>query len=127
MLTRFPFTDLSGDKRRLALVFSRDNDRRDDLMVCFITLVPRVGPDIASLAATAGTGFKPQSAVRFDKLATLDRSVITGKLAEGAARMVFQCVWSLGECARSKPGNVHSLPLYHQPGSVLIHYINGSP
>ena len=32
VLTRFPFTDLSGDKRRPALVISRDNDRRPDLV-----------------------------------------------------------------------------------------------
>lgn len=32
VLTRFPFTDLSGDKRRPALVVSRDNDRRLDVI-----------------------------------------------------------------------------------------------
>ena len=38
VLTRFPFTDLSDAKRRPALVVSRDNERRSDLIVCFITL-----------------------------------------------------------------------------------------
>src|SRR5271166_1856889 len=80
VLTRFPFTDLSGDKRRPALVVSRDNDRRTDLIVCFITSIPRTGPDTAPLAATAGTGLKVPSVARFDKLATVDRSVIAGKL-----------------------------------------------
>jgi mRNA interferase MazF len=47
VLAPFPFTDLSGDKRRPALVVSRDNHRRADLMVCFITSVPRAGPDVA--------------------------------------------------------------------------------
>jgi hypothetical protein len=37
VLTRFPFTDLSGDKRRSGLVVSRDNDRRPDLVVFFVT------------------------------------------------------------------------------------------
>jgi mRNA interferase MazF len=83
VLTRFPFTDLSGDKRRPALVVSRDNDRRPDLVVCFITSVPRNGPDMAPLAPSPGTGLKVPSVVRFDKLATLDRSVIAGRL--GAA------------------------------------------
>ncbi len=83
VLTRFPFTDLSGDKRRPALVVSRDNDRRDDLVVCFITSVPRSGPDIAPIEASALTGLKVASAVRFDKLATLERSIIAGRL--GAA------------------------------------------
>ena len=81
MLARFPFTDLSADKRRPALVVSRDNDRRDDLIVAFITSVSRQGPDMASLEPDPGTGLKVSSVVRFDKLATLDRSVIVGKLA----------------------------------------------
>lgn len=85
VLTRFPFTDLSGDKRRPALVVSRDNDRRTDLVVCFITSLPRSGPDMAPLAATPGTGLKVPSVVRFDKLATLDRAVIAGKLGEAPA------------------------------------------
>ena len=82
VLCRFPFTDLSGDKRRPALVVSRDNDRRTDLVVCFITSVPRSGPDMAPIDATSGTGIKVPSVVRFDKLATLDRAVISGKLGE---------------------------------------------
>ena len=85
VLTRFPFTDLSGDKRRPALVVSRDNHRRADLVVCFITSVPRTGPDMAPLVPTPGTGLKAPSVVRFDKLATLDPTVITGKLGDAPA------------------------------------------
>lgn len=47
VLARFPFTNLSGDKRRPALVVSRDNHRRADLVVCFVTSVPRAGPNMA--------------------------------------------------------------------------------
>ncbi len=72
VLTRFPFTDLSGDKRRPALVVSRDNQRRADLVVCFITSVLRTGPDMAPIAPSPGTGLKVPFVVRFDKLATLD-------------------------------------------------------
>jgi mRNA interferase MazF len=79
VLTRFPFTDLSGAKRRPALVVSRDNERRRDLIVCFITSTPRTGPDMASLASTPGTGLKVPSVVRFDTLATLDRDVSPAK------------------------------------------------
>lgn len=85
VLARFPFTDLSGDKRRPALVVSRDNDRRADLVVCFITSVPRTGPDMAAIAPTPGTGLKVTSVVRFDKLATLGPAVITGKLGDAPA------------------------------------------
>ena len=51
ILALFPFTDLSGAKTRPALVVSTDNDRRTDLIVCFITSVPRSGPDMVPLDA----------------------------------------------------------------------------
>ena len=82
VLTRFPFTDLSGDKRRPALVVSRDDHRRADLVVCFVTSVPRTGPDMAAIAPTPGTGLKVPSVVRFDKIATLGSAVISGKLGD---------------------------------------------
>lgn len=85
VLTRFPFTDLSGDKRRPALVVSRDNHRRTDLVVCFITSVPRTEPDMVPIAPTVGTGLKVPSVVRFDKLATLNPAVIAGKLGDAPA------------------------------------------
>jgi mRNA interferase MazF len=103
VLARFPFTDLSGDKRRPALVVSHDNDRRPDLVVCFITSVPRGGPDMASIPTSAGTGPKRPSLVRFDKLATLDRSVIAGKIGAAPAdwlhahRAVFFGVFGFGQ------------------------------
>jgi len=103
VLARFPFTDLSGDKRRPALVVSRDNDRRSDLVVCFITSVPRAGPDMAPIGASAHTGLKVLSVVRFDKIATLDRSVITGKLGNAsptwlvAQRASFFGVFGFGQ------------------------------
>jgi len=87
VLTRFPFTDLSADKRRPALVVSRDNARRSDLVVAFITSVPRQGPDMAGIDPSPGTGLKLPSVVRFDKLATLDASVIAGQL--GAAPVAW--------------------------------------
>jgi mRNA interferase MazF len=85
VLARFPFTDLSGDKRRPALVVSRDNGRRTDLVVCFITSVPRSGPDTAPIAPDPVTGLKVPSVVRFDKLATLDTGVIAGRLGDAPA------------------------------------------
>jgi mRNA interferase MazF len=84
VLARFPFTDLSGDKRRPALVVSRNNDRRLDLVACFISSVLRTGSDVAPIEASSTTGLKVPSVVRFDKIATLDRSVIAGKLGEAS-------------------------------------------
>ena len=44
VLTHFPLHRSLGNKRRPALVISRDNDRRPDLVVCFITSLSRMGP-----------------------------------------------------------------------------------
>ena len=84
-LARLPFTDLSGDKNRPVLIVSRDNDRRTDVVVCFITSVPRAGQDMAVIDASAGTGLKVRSTVRFDKLATLEKLVITGRIGNAPA------------------------------------------
>jgi mRNA interferase MazF len=103
VLTRFPFTDLSGSKRRPALVVSRENERRSDLIVCFITSMPRAGPDMVPLAASPGTGLKVPSVVRFDKIATLGRAVIAGKIGEAPAdwlashRTTFFGVFGFGQ------------------------------
>ena len=56
-----------------------------DLIVCFITSVPRAGPDMATIAPAPGTGLKAPSVIRFDKVATLDIGVIAGKLGDAAA------------------------------------------
>ena len=59
-------------------------------------------PAVAPLAATAETGLKVPSLVRFDKLATLDRQVIAGKIGAAPAdwlhahRAVFFGVFGFG-------------------------------
>ena len=84
-------------------MISRDNDRRPDLVVCFVTSVQRSGPDMAAIPMTDGTGLKVTSLVRFDKLATLDRSVIAGKIGMAptdwlqAHRAVFFGVFGFGQ------------------------------
>jgi mRNA interferase MazF len=82
VLARFPFTDLSGEKRRPALVVSRDNERRTDIVVCFITSIARFGRDMAPIAASSETGLKVPSVLRFDKLATLEKTVVSGKIGD---------------------------------------------
>ena len=125
VLARFPFIDLFGDKRRPALVVSKDNDRRLDLVVCFIISVPREGLDMAAIAgfgkfmstygamaaiaASPETGLKVPSVVRFDKIATLDRSVITGKLGDAPSlwltsyQVSFFGVFGFGQSAVTSP------------------------
>lgn len=80
VLTDFPFTDLSAAKRRPALVVSTDNDRRADIIVAYISSVLRGGSHTAPISPTPGNGLKLPSVVRFDKIATLDKSIVSGRL-----------------------------------------------
>jgi mRNA interferase MazF len=84
VLTRFPFTDLSGGKVRPALVVSRDNARRSDIVLAFITsnALATGNPDALAIQPSSANGLKVQSVVRFDKLVTLENRVIAGKLGK---------------------------------------------
>jgi mRNA interferase MazF len=88
VLTPFPFTDLSGQKVRPALVVSRSDRPGTDVLLAFITskqspistksdlLVDSSHPDFAQ------TGLKMSSVVKLDKLVTVEYSVILGELGE---------------------------------------------
>jgi mRNA interferase MazF len=101
-LTRFPFTDLSGAKVRPTLVVSRDNARRPDVVLAFITSNTTPMHDAVAIAPTATTGLKVPSLVRFDKLATLEKRVVVGLLGRAdapflaASRPVFFGVFGFG-------------------------------
>ena len=88
VLARFPFTDLSGEKLRPALIISRDNDRRSDVVLAFITSKPgAAGRDALELTPSSSNGLKVPSVVRFDKLITIEKRVIAGEI--GAAEPEF--------------------------------------
>ena len=80
VLTPFPFTDLSGDKVRPAIIVS-NNLKGTDVIVVFIT-PKRKGPGIHTvvIAPTDSNGLKTPSVAICSKLATLDKKVILGEL-----------------------------------------------
>lgn len=100
----FPFIDLSDSKLRPALVVSRDNDRRADLVLAFITSRSHAGtlPDSFPMVPSPSNGLKVPSAVRFDKLVTLDKRLVVGELGNAdpdwltAARSAFHGVFGFG-------------------------------
>jgi mRNA interferase MazF len=106
VLTDFPFTDLTAAKRRPALVISTNNDSRADVIVAYITSVPRDDPNSRPIEATPGTGLKIKSLVRFDKIATIDKSIIAGRLGNADqlwlndARKIFFSVFGFGTPTR---------------------------
>lgn len=78
VLVVFPFTDLSGEKRRPALVVGSSNDH---VVVLFITS-RSTGARAwrVPVPVTKQTGLRAASAVRVDKIASVDVALITGAI-----------------------------------------------
>jgi len=78
VLIPFPFTDLTGNKNRPAVILI---ESEDDVTVCFITtqLKWQSEYDIA-VQHTVLNGLKKPSLIRLSKLATLDKELIIGRL-----------------------------------------------
>ena len=85
ILVPFPFTDLSSQKVRPAVIVSVANPYAKDVIVAFVSSVVTkasvVQVKIAeTMPAFDHTGLKKTSVVRCDKLATLDRKIVLGEL-----------------------------------------------
>lgn len=80
VLVRFPFTDLSGSKRRPALVLATYSP---DVIVAFVSSVLPTVPGLSEIVlqpaapSFTATGLKVGSVIRLTKLATLEQSLIT--------------------------------------------------
>ncbi|MEK9159759.1 MAG: type II toxin-antitoxin system PemK/MazF family toxin [Patescibacteria group bacterium] len=86
VLVPFPFTDLTSTKVRPALIVSRTSPTSPDLMLSFITsqVARKERSGIFTLRndedGFAETGLKVDSSFRFDKIATLSKTLILGEL-----------------------------------------------
>jgi mRNA interferase MazF len=80
VLVPFPFTDLSGNKVRPALIVS-DGKVGSDVVVVFITSQTKSkGQYLVTLKPSEENGLKIPSQVVCAKLATLDTKIILGEL-----------------------------------------------
>ena len=80
ILIPFPFTDLTGNKLRPALVLVSG---MTDVTVAFITTQIRwKEPNDVILNPTKQNGLKQESLVRLAKLATIDMNLVDGILGE---------------------------------------------
>ena len=79
LLARFPYTDLTADKRRPVVVLSVDNDG-EDVIVCAVTSKSYNGPFDVPIDPNDMNGLKVPSVVQFDKIATLAKTVIAGRI-----------------------------------------------
>lgn len=80
ILITFPFTDLSGSKLRPAVILA---DTNDDVTVTFVTtqLKWREPTDVF-LNPTINNGLKLPSLIRTSKIATLDKTLIKGRIGK---------------------------------------------
>ncbi len=81
VLIPFPFTDLSGHKVRPALVLYAAV-RGEDCIVAFISSRPQIkirGFDIEIMSSTKN-GLKFDSVLKIEKIATLQKKIVVGKL-----------------------------------------------
>lgn len=78
VLVSFPFTDLTGNKNRPAVVLiSNDND----ITVCFLTTQIKWQTDTDVIIEPSDlNGLKKISLIRLNKFATLDKKLIMGRL-----------------------------------------------
>ena len=97
VLVPFPFTDLSNQRVRPALIVSSDKSSTTDVVVAFISSVineRRLQPGDFVLRHNsphfAVTGLHIDSVFRMGKLATLDRAVVIGEL--GRVPPVLQAI-----------------------------------
>ncbi|WP_428236375.1 type II toxin-antitoxin system PemK/MazF family toxin [Gracilimonas sp.] len=80
VLVPFPFTDLSGNKNRPALVLI---EGELDVTLAFVsTQMKWKEPSDILVTPTHKNGLKKKSLIRLAKLATIDKSLVLGKLGE---------------------------------------------
>jgi mRNA interferase MazF len=80
VIVPFPFTDLSSQKRRPACVLSTTDQ---DVVLAFITTKLFYKSEYSvRLVPSEKNGLKKESSIRIDKLVTLDKKLVIGKLGE---------------------------------------------
>lgn len=80
ILVPFPFTDLSGNKVRPAIIVS-ERKTGSDVVVVFITSQTKLkDKHLVSIKPEEGNGLKIPSKVVCSKIATLDAKIVLGEL-----------------------------------------------
>lgn len=80
VLTPFPFTDLSETKFKPALIISL---YKDDVVLAFISsIINRVDTYEILIKKSGKNGLKTDSILKLNKLITLDRKIVVGKIGE---------------------------------------------
>ncbi len=101
VLTAFPFTNLTGTKRRPAVIISTVEVANPDVIVAFISSVLPATPADSDFLLTDShpdfglSGLKKSSIFKLDKLATLDKAIFSGELGQVSPTIFEQFKWRL--------------------------------
>ena len=86
ILVNFPFTDLTGNKLRPALVLA---EKRDDILTAFISSnIESSDEDDLLLKADKSNKLKQDSKLRLFRLATLKKDIVIGKIGSVGNEMI---------------------------------------
>ncbi|MBZ9779458.1 type II toxin-antitoxin system PemK/MazF family toxin [Psychroflexus sp. CAK8W] len=78
VLIPFPFTDLSGSKNRPAVVLISTDE---DVSICFMTTQLKWQSDVdVNIQPSKTNGLKKESLIRLNKLATINKNLVLGRL-----------------------------------------------
>jgi mRNA interferase MazF len=86
VLTKFPFSNLKSAKRRPAVVVSKTENEKNDVIVAFISSVIPVSFSATDYLFNStnrdfkNSGLKKESIIKLDKLSTLNKEIFTGEL-----------------------------------------------
>lgn len=80
VLISFPFTDISGNKNRPAIILINSDE---DITVCFVTTQLKWQSDYdIIIQPSISNRLKKTSLIRLNKFATLDKNLVIGLLGE---------------------------------------------
>ena len=80
VLISFPFTDISGNKNRPAIILINSDE---DITVCFVTTQLKWQSDYdIIIQPSLSNRLKKTSLIRLNKFATLDKNMVIGLLGE---------------------------------------------
>ncbi|KKR79684.1 MAG: hypothetical protein UU24_C0004G0022 [Candidatus Nomurabacteria bacterium GW2011_GWA2_40_9] len=89
VLVPFPFTDLSGQKVRPALVL-HSNKKNDDFIACFISSNKKDNSGLYDLKVKADkdNNLKLDSVIKVSKIATLEKEIALGEIGSLDAKIM---------------------------------------
>jgi len=88
VLIPFPFTDLSGNKIRPAVVLSQDKKSADMVVVFITSNIQKQGIFDVLINPSRTNGIKIPSKIVCDKIASLDKKITIGTIGECDAKIV---------------------------------------